>query len=60
MAQYLHASLFSPKTARPLKANREGLLKTWIGLIEKLTRKHLEKPINITLGHLHTRSKLLQ
>ena len=43
LAKYLHAALFSPTTQSLLKAIRQGFLKTWPGLTEKLVKKHLEK-----------------
>ena len=53
LAQYLHASLVCPATASPLKAIKQGLLRTWTGFTENLTKKHLEKSRNTTMGHLH-------
>ena len=58
--QYLHAALFSPTTASLLKAIKQGFLKTWPGLIEKLIKKHLEKSRNTKMGHLHMRRQGLQ
>ena len=37
---YLHAALFSPNTASLLKEIKQGFLKTWPGLTEKLIKKH--------------------
>ena len=53
LAQYFHASFFSPTTENILKAIKQGFLKTWIGLTEKLIKKHLEKSRNAKMGHLH-------
>ena len=46
LAQYLHAEIFSPTTASILKAIKQGILKTWPGLTEKLIKKHLETSRN--------------
>ena len=54
-AKYLHASLLIPTTASVTKAIKQGLLKTWPGITEKLIKKHLEKSRNTTMGHLHMR-----
>ena len=43
IAQYLHAARFNPITASLLKATKQGFLKTWPGLTEKLINKHLDK-----------------
>ena len=60
MAQYLHAALFRPTTESLLNAIKQGLLKTWPGLIEKLIKKQLEKSRNTTMGHMHMRIQGLQ
>ena len=60
LAQYLHAALFSPTTASTLKAIKQGFLKTWPSLTEKLTNKNLENSRNTTMGHLYTIRKGLQ
>ena len=41
LAQYLHAALFIPTTESLLKEIKQGLLKTWPGITEKLIKKHL-------------------
>ena len=43
ISQYLHAALLSPTTSSILKAIKQGFLRTWPGLIDKLIKKHLEK-----------------
>ena len=53
LAQYLHAALFRPTKEIILKEIKPGFLKTWPGLTEKLIKKHLDKPRNTTMGHLH-------
>ena len=55
LSQYLHAALFSPTTASLLEAIKQGYLKTWPGLTEKLIKKHLDKSRNTAMGHLHIR-----
>ena len=55
LAQYLHATLFIPKTTSLLKAIKLGLLETYPGLAEGVLKKHQEKFINATMVHLHTR-----
>ena len=60
LVKYLHAEIFSPTTAILLKAIKQGFLKTWPGLTEKLIKKHLEKSRNKTMGHFHMRRKGLQ
>ena len=42
LAQYFHASLFSPKTASLLNAIKQGLLKTYPGLTEISSRSILK------------------
>ena len=39
LAQYLRAALFSPNIASLLEAIKQGFLKTWLDLTEKLIRK---------------------
>ena len=60
LAQYLHAALFSPTTSSPLKSIKQGFLKTWPSLTEKLTKKNLENSRNTTMGHLYTIRKGLK
>ena len=55
LAQYLHAALFSPTASSLLKSIKQVFLKTWPGLIENLIKKHLEKSMNMKMGHLHMR-----
>ena len=43
LAYYLHAPIFRLTEARPLKAIKQGFMKTWPELTEKLIKKHLEK-----------------
>ena len=43
IAQYLHAALFSPKTESLLNAIKQGFLKIWPGLTEKLIKKQRKK-----------------
>ena len=60
LSQYLHESLFSSTTTSLLKATKQGFLKTWPGLTEKLIKKNLEKSRNTTMGHLHMRRQELK
>ena len=60
LAQYLHAALFIPTTKNLLKATKQGFLKTWPVLTEKLINKQLRKSIDKTMGHLCMRIKGLQ
>ena len=60
LAHYLHAVLFSPTTPSLLKAIKQSFLKTWLGLTEKLIKKHLDKSRNTTMGHLHMRRQGLK
>ena len=60
LAHYLHASILSPTAASLLKATKQGFLKTWLGLTEKLINKYFEKPSNTTMGHLNMIRKRLQ
>ena len=53
LAKYLHAVLFIPNTASLLKAIKQGFLKTFSGLTEKMIKNHQEKPRNTEMGHLH-------
>ena len=53
LAQYPHAALFNPKKERLLKKTKQGFLKTWEGLTEKLINRNIEKPRNTTIGHLY-------
>ena len=53
LSQYLHSALFIPTKAMLIKAIKQGFLKTWLGLTEKLITSHLEKSSNTTMGHLH-------
>ena len=55
LAQYLHAALLSPTTARLLKEIKQGVLKTWPGITENLIKKHLEKYRNTKMVHLYMR-----
>ena len=41
-SQYLHEALFIPTASSLLKATKQGFLKTWPDLTEKLIKKHLE------------------
>ena len=58
--QYLHAAIFNPNTASLLKAIKQGLLKTWPGLTEKLIKNHFDKSRNTTMGHLYMRRQRLK
>ena len=60
LAQYLHTSLLISTTASLIKAKKQDLLETWPVLTEKLIKRHMEKPRNTTMGHLHTRRQGLQ
>ena len=60
LANYLHSARLSRTTASLLKAIKQGFLKTWPGLTEKLIKKHLDKSRNTTMGHLYMRRKGLQ
>ena len=60
LSHYLHAALFSPTIESILKAIKQGFLKTWTGLTEKIIKKHLDKSSNKIMGHLHMRAKGLQ
>ena len=51
---------FQTKTSSLLKAIKQGFLKTWPGLTEKLINKRLEKSRNTTMGQLHMRRQGLQ
>ena len=53
-------SNFSPNTASLLNKTKQGFLKTWLGLTEKLINEHLDKSRNTTMGHLHTRRQWLK
>ena len=55
LAQYLHVEIVSPTIVSLLKAIKQGLLKTWPGLTEKLIKKRLDRLRNTTVGHLHMR-----
>ena len=55
LVQYLNTALFSPTTASLLNDIKQGLLKMWAGLTEKLTKRHIEKSRKTTMGHLHRR-----
>ena len=52
LANYLHSARLSRTTASLLKAIKQGLLKTWLGLTEKLIKKHLDKSRNTTMRNL--------
>ena len=60
LAQYLHAEISGPDSASLLKEIKQGFLKTWPGLTEKVIKKHLEKSRNTTMVHLRMRRQLLQ
>ena len=60
LAKYLYAALFIPTTAILLKSIKQGLLKTWPGLTEKVIKKQLEKSRNTTMGNFHMRIQGLQ
>ena len=60
LSQYLHASLIIPITASILKSTKQGFLKTWPGLTEKLIKGHLDKSRNTTMGLLHMRRQGLK
>ena len=49
LAQYLHASLFRPTTASLLKTIKQGFLKMWPGLTEKIIKRHILKSGNTTM-----------
>ena len=53
LSKYLYAALFSPTTSSQLKAIKQGFMKTWPGITEKLFNKHLDKSRNTTMGNLH-------
>ena len=40
LAQYLYEAIFSPTTEILLKAIKQGFLKTWPGLTEKLIKRY--------------------
>ena len=40
LAKYLHTALLCPTTASLLKAIKQGFLKTWPGLTEKLIKRY--------------------
>ena len=43
LAKYLHAAHFIPTTASLLNPIKHVFLEMWLGLTEKLIKKHLEK-----------------
>ena len=43
LKKYLYAALFIPTAASLIKAIKKGFLKTWLGLTEKIIKRHLEK-----------------
>ena len=55
LSHYLYAALFSQTTASLPKVIKQGLLRTWQGLTEKLIKRHIEKARTTTMGHLHIR-----
>ena len=60
LSQYIHASLFNPKTASLLKTIKQCLLKPCLGLTEKLIKKHFEKSRKTEMVNLHMRRQGLQ
>ena len=60
LARYLHAALFISTAASILREIKQGFLKAWPGLTEKLIKKHLDKSRNTTMGHLQIRRHRLQ
>eukprot|EP00957_Ditylum_brightwellii_P006274 476029-Ditylum_brightwellii.AAC.1 len=57
IAQYLHASAFSPNPSTWMKAIQSGFFTTWPGLDKQLVRKHLEKSIATAKGHMKQQRK---
>ena len=55
LANNFHDKLFTPKRTSLLKAIKKCFLKTLPDLTEGLINKHIEKSMNITIGHLHMR-----
>ena len=60
LAQYLHAVLFSLTAISLLKAIKQGFLKKWTGLTEKLINKQFDKSGNTTMVHLYIRRQGLK
>ena len=60
LAQYLHAVLLNPTTEILFKSIKQGFLKMWPGLTEKLVKKYLDKSRNTEMGHLYIRRQGLK
>ena len=60
LVQHLHTALFGPTAASPINSIKQGLLKMWPGLSEKLIKRHLEKSRNMTMVHLYMRRQGIQ
>ena len=60
LAQYLHASCFSPVQSTFVKAIKNKHFKTWPGLTEQLINKHLPTSIATVQGHIHQQRQNLQ
>ena len=52
LAQYLHEALFNPTSESLLQSIKQGFLKTWPGLTEKNTKKHIGKSRKTTMESL--------
>ena len=55
LEHYFYATLFTPETKILVKAIKKGFLKTFPDPTGGLTKKHIDKWINTTMGNLHTR-----
>ena len=60
LAKYFDATIFIPTKTSLLEVIKQGLLKTWTELTEGLIKKHLEKYMNTTMGHLYIKLQVLQ
>ena len=60
LAQYLHASRFSPAIYAMLRAIKQNNLTTFPGLISQLISKHLSKNVATSKGHLDQEFRYLR
>ena len=53
---------FKTRTSQVLSCStlKQGLLKSWPVITEKLIKKHIDKSRNTTMGHLNMRKQRLQ
>ena len=60
LAEYLHASCFSPVVTTFLKAIKNDQLQSWPGLTTELVKNHLPESMATALGHLNQERSNLQ